>query len=129
MREKKFRAWDLTNKKLVFDGFSILGETTLFSLLAQHSYELNQILNWEIVQFTNLLDKKAQEIYEGDLVKHDSGVIGEVQYEIQAGQYWIKWLGYKGESRYKPLCESEQFGHEGGIQLMSIEIVGNKFAQ
>ena len=69
MRKHLFRAWDKENKKWLwpYEGFSIIGEVTVFDLLKQMSIEdFNNII---IVQFTGLYDINDKKIFEGDLVK------------------------------------------------------------
>lgn len=55
MRELKFRAWDLLDKKMI--------SLAYFQQIPSNWKEV-----WVLMQFTGLLDKNGREIYEGDIL-------------------------------------------------------------
>lgn len=109
-REIKFRAWDKSCNKMRGEN----GIKDCFSLRSDGVYNDDYIL----MQFTGIIDKNEKEVYEGDIVIHDSEKI-VVSYGIQSvdafeGAGFNLWSFY-GEKL-------------GGFRLQSeIEIIGNIF--
>lgn len=69
MREIKFRAWDKQAKKMIREGFFINNFGTPIAWVMGEVVEAFQPMDYELMQFTGLKDKKGKEIYEGDIVK------------------------------------------------------------
>lgn len=63
MREIKFRAWSDDDNQMIYGLDSIVGEYD------GYKYNLNDLGELPIMQFTGLRDHKGREIYEGDIVK------------------------------------------------------------
>ena len=71
-------------------------------------------------QFIGLLDKKSVEIYEGDVILFRGIVIGKIEYEAQAGAFWLKWKDENKVNRYYEIKAT--YGGEH-YQIDSFEIL------
>ena len=81
-REIKFRAWNINRKYMTTDNNNCF----IFGLQMEDSPQI-------IEQFTGLLDKNGKEIYEGDIVTHETlGTDGSNMLVQWKNCYWIKKL-------------------------------------
>ena len=72
--------------------------------------------NFDILQFTGLLDKQGKDVYEGDVVKwDDDGVTGYIEYMEETTEYIVdEWK--KGQKKSN--------GHSLSA-ISEIEVIGN----
>ena len=121
MRDMKFRAWDKEKKEWAWpypEGFSIIGEVTVFELLQQWAGGIEQFNNLVIVQYTGLKDSKGVEIFEGDIVTYN---YQDTIYKSEVG--WVKnicgWEPFCIPIDYDEVYILDNWTH------LPIEVIGN----
>jgi len=87
-RETKFRAWQEEEKKMWVDvGIDDGGSAILDTHIGFAPLKGSHI----IMQYTGLLDKQGKEIYEGDVLAHNSKDAHDntyqIRYEVKFGEY------------------------------------------
>ena len=108
MREFKFRFYDTAERKYKKPNECVcINEYGKFVKLRPHII---------IEQYTGLKDKKGKEIYEGDIVKHESGKIGIITYSFDYKSHFVGFILKHGCS-YLPLFQ---------LPFLLNLIVGNK---
>jgi uncharacterized phage protein (TIGR01671 family) len=105
MREIKFRAWDKENKFML----------KIFDNTTQENWYLPQ---WkerhEVMQYTGLKDKNGKEIYEGDILRVQTGWYKSAKNEVDKFD-----KGVKGETLWT--VEHKIFNCEMGFMIYGLD--------
>jgi hypothetical protein len=98
----KFRAWNKKDEQMIYDW--------QFNIGIEY-YGFNGGGVFEIMQWTGLQDRQGRDIYEGDIVRSQKGIMGVIKYESLGGIccYFIDLI---------------DLGIKDGY-LYSIEVLGN----
>ncbi|MCK5602923.1 hypothetical protein KAR91_13660 [Candidatus Pacearchaeota archaeon] len=119
MNRFKFRAWDTFTKKMIFEGFHVIGEVTCFNGIEQYGDEhpnpkyessLMRLNDFVLMQCTGLKDKNGKEIYEGDIIANNL-VKGQIVFD--GGSYKLLY----------PNNEKVEFVLY--VPTLTFEIIGN----
>lgn len=135
MREIKFRAWDKQKERMFRIGsiHFILGISSVNGVSVTNGHNDYHFLNepdFEVMQFTGLLDKNGVEIFTGDILKMTS------EYFAFDENVELEFIGEvrmtsRGVLLYKPKridTKDESYSHLSGYKQISgyrCEILGN----
>ena len=121
----KFRAWDKKDKIMYYD----IQKGIKFTDLSHYNFDeflgnpngMRDYHEWEVMQYTGLLDKSGKEIYEGDIVK----VPDSYDYNSSPSTTYVNEEVFWSEDR---LCWFLVFGGYFEMELYrvkDIEVIGN----
>ena len=106
----KFRAWDSENSKMIH-------------WISMRGWMMDSLNGDHIMQFTGLLDKNGQEIYEGDIVSVVHGTGMEGMKSTREKRFYCEVYFTNGGFRYK--FPQDYGNYRFGKHLTRTEVVGN----
>lgn len=122
-KEIKFRAWIESKEEMIYEALEIknigLGKG---SVLVDEQVQGGDELIW--MQYTGLKDRLGKEIYEGDIVEFNYGVLGKFREEIKFidGGFWIKrddGTNYIPSVEYREIIGNIYEGLRSGKKLVN----------
>lgn len=129
MRPIKFRAWNHTDEKMIYPEqyeSTYQQEIPPFRKVrgVQDFWFMSLSHEWELQQFTGLLDKNGKEIYEGDILRgyDDESVDGHIIYKYELLGI-VEWDNERGRWIVRDFPSDEVF--ELYDYIGADEVIGN----
>ena len=115
----KFRAWTEEGKVMYYDVYPFKNNTLLLSY-DEIAFDEAPASDFILMQSTGLKDKNGKEIFEGDIVKYESGCntyTEEVAYDKNFAGFGVRDANANIIFTFGELAED--------IGIISLEVVGN----
>lgn len=121
MREIKFRAWDKKHEVMYNWNELLINKYILQSFFGNEHYLTNPPKYfWERMQSTGLKDKNGVDIYEDDIIQHDSKTPPiQVKWGMRCGNYESGYVGFNIEPYFN--IDTEEISDV----LANIIVIGN----
>ncbi len=130
MREIKFRAWEITGKKM----YEVISIDLGYKPRVRTDEGFLCDGEFELMQYTGLKDKNGKEIYEGDILKHGKYAYAPFENEVSVVEWFDDNCCYILKKKHNPKNSEDKQVYDteslanigGGVGIEGFpEIIGN----
>lgn len=130
-KEIKFRVWNKAKNDWEF-GYKTMGGVNLFGevhVMGYFNIPLQELNNYEAMQYTGLKDKNGKEIYEDDIVNFTNDSSGNEVCKVSFGEYITEGcIDCGGDYAYGFYIDSiyiDSNFNKVGLASRRVEVIGN----